>query len=96
MYANSLKDNADVFFFQVEDNHVIRYIPPREYTPMQKPRVKDLKNFGCLMVGAGSMDPSLLTKEYSNMFTENGIMPKKYLGRFLIRPSAALPPGKCI
>lgn len=82
-----------MFFFQIEDNHVIRYIPPEEYEPRQRPKVKLVKNFGCLMVGAGSSDPSLYTKEYSNMFTENGIMPKKYLGRFLIRPSAALPPG---
>lgn len=83
---------------QVEDNHVIRYIPPEEYTPMQIPAKKIkaelMKRYGCLMIGAGSTDPSLLTKEYSNMFTKHGIMPKKYLGRFLIKPEAALPSGK--
>lgn len=79
--------------FQIEDNHVIRYIPPKEFQPMQIPKVKNVKKWGCLMIGAGSTDPSLLTKEYANMFTENGIIPKRHLGRFLIDPMSAIPPG---
>lgn len=78
---------------QVDDNHVIKYMEPNEFNPAQKPRVKNLKKFGCLLVGAGSADPSLFTKEYCGLFTDSGVMPKRHLGRFLVTPSAKLLPG---
>lgn len=79
---------------QIEDNHVIKYIPPEEYQPSQTPRVKDISKFGCLLVGAGSADPSLFTKEYCGLFKESGVMPKRKLGRFLVSPNAKLLPGE--
>lgn len=78
---------------QVIDNHVIKYIPPEEYEPSHQPKCRNLKQYGCLLVGAESTDPSLLTKEYCGLFKDSGVMPKKNLARFLISPSAALVPG---
>lgn len=78
---------------QVDDNHVIKYIEPTEYNPAQPPKVKNLKRFGCLLIGAGSACPSLFTKEYCGLFKDSGVMPKRHLGRFLITPSAKLLPG---
>lgn len=78
---------------QVEDNHVIKYMAPDEYDPAQMPRVKNLRKFGCLLVGAGSADPSLFTKEYCGLFKNSGVMPKRHLGRFLVTPNAKLLPG---
>lgn len=80
---------------QVDDNHVIRYSEPDEYNPAQTPRVKNVSKFGCLLVGAGSADPSLFTKEYCGLFSDSGVMPKRYLGRFLVTPNAKLLPGWC-
>lgn len=76
---------------QVEDNHVIKYIPPGEYQPTQKPKHLRLHQYGCLMVGACGTDPSLFTKAYCGLFANTGVAPKKYLGRFIITPDAALP-----
>lgn len=47
------------FFFQITDNHVIKYIPPEEFDPPYKPysNISQKKNLGCLMVGAESTDP---------------------------------------
>lgn len=78
---------------QVEDNHVIKYYPPDEYQPAQKPRVKSLKRFGCLLVGSGAVNPALLTKAYCGLFKDTGVMPKKVLGRFLVTPNAQILPG---
>lgn len=78
---------------QVDDNHVIKYIEPTEYNPAQRPRVQNLQKFGCLLVGAGSANPSLFTKEYCGLFDESGVMPKRHLGRFIITPSSKLLPG---
>lgn len=78
---------------QVVDNHVIKYTPPQEYTPMQPTRIKNLSKFGCLLVGAVSIDPSLLTKNYASIFANSGVMPKSVLRRFFISPEAALLPG---
>lgn len=78
---------------QVEDNHVIKYIPPEEFHPMQMPKVKRLHRFGCLMIGACGTDPSMFTKAYCGLFADSGVAPKKHLGRFLVTPDAALPPG---
>lgn len=80
---------------QIEDNHVIKYFAPDEYNPAQKPRVKNLRKFGCVLVGAGSADPSLFTKEYCGLFRESGVLPKRHLGRFLVTPNAKLLPGSC-
>lgn len=81
---------------QIDDNHVIKYYGPDEYTPAQTPRVKNIKKFGCLLVGAGSADPSLFTKEYCGLFKDSGVMPKRYLGRFLVTPNAKLLPGNIL
>lgn len=80
---------------QVEDNHVIKYIPPGEYSPIHKPKHRNLDRLGCLMVGAVGTDPSLFTKAYCGLFANTGLAPKKYLGRFIITPDAALPSGQC-
>lgn len=78
---------------QIVDNHVIRYIPPGEYEPTQKPNVKNLNKYGCLLVGAESTDPTMLTKDYCGLFKDSGVMPKKVLSRFIVSPTAALLPG---
>lgn len=80
---------------QVQDNHVIKYIPPGEYQPTHKPKHKNLAKFGCLMIGACGTDPAMLTKEYCGLFAGTGVAPKKYLGRFIITPDAELPAGQC-
>lgn len=78
---------------QIVDNHVIKYIPPEEYNPVQKPNSRCLNKFGCLLIGAESVDPTKLTKEYCGLFKDTGVMPKKHLSRFLVSPTAALPSG---
>lgn len=78
---------------QVDDNHVIRYYEPNEFNPARKRRVKDPTRLGCILVGAGSADPSLFTKEYCGLFKESGVIPKRVLGRFLVTPNAKLSPG---
>lgn len=79
---------------QVEDNHVIKYIPPEEFEPSHKPKHVNLRKFGCLMIGACGTDPSMFTKAYCGLFANTGVAPKKYLGRFIVTPDAALPPGQ--
>lgn len=79
---------------QIDDNHVIKYTPPGEYNPAHLPHVKNISKFGCLLVGAGSADPSLFTKEYCGLFKDSGVMPKRHLGRFLVTDSAKILPGK--
>lgn len=95
IYPMWLKDGTKITttLLQVVDNHVIKYTPPEQYQPAQRPRVKNLKKWGCLLVGALSTDPTLLTKEYAGLFTNSGVMPKAVLHRFLISPEAALVPG---
>lgn len=78
---------------QVVDNHVIKYIPPEQYKPMQKPTVVNMNKYGCLLVGAESADPTLFTKDYCGIFRNPGVMPKKNLARFLVSPTAAIPSG---
>lgn len=89
------KDGSKILttMLQADDNHVIKYFDPSEFNPAQKPRVKNLQKFGCLLVGAGSADPSLFTKEYCGLFKDSGVMPKRHLGRFLITPNSKLSPG---
>lgn len=78
---------------QIVDNHVIKYTPPEEYVPTQPSKSKCLNKFGCLLVGAESVDPTTMTKEYCGLFRDSGVMPKKKLGRFLVSPEAALSAG---
>lgn len=78
----------------VEDNHVIKYIPPGEFNPTHVPKHRRLDRLGCLMVGAVGTDPAMFTKAYCGLFADTGVAPKKYLGRFIISPDAALPPGQ--
>lgn len=79
---------------QVEDNHVIKYIPPGDFHPTQIPKHVELNKFGCLLIGACGTDPSMFTKAYCGIFENSGVAPKKYLGRFIITPNAALLPGQ--
>lgn len=81
------------FRFKIVDNHVIKYTPPEQYVPAMKPAVKPVTKYGCLMIGAESTDPSLLTKDYCGIFKDSGVMPKKLLSRFHISPAAYIPPG---
>lgn len=94
-YPLWMKDGTKIrtTLLQIVDNHVIKYIPPAEFAPSQKPNVKQIKKFGCLMVGAESTDPSMFTKEYCGLFKDSGVMPKKMLARFIVSPASALPPG---
>lgn len=89
------KDGSKIMttMLQIDDNHVIKYSDPSQYNPAQPPRLKNVKKFGCLLVGASSADPSLFTKEYCGLFKDSGVMPKRHLGRFLITPGAELLPG---
>lgn len=80
-------------FFQIVDNHVVKYIPPESYTPARERLIEHRRKFGCLLVGAESQDPSYFTKEYCGMFTDSGVMPKKLLSRFYINTEAYIPPG---
>lgn len=91
------KDGTKILttMLQVHDNHVIKYIKPIDYNPTQKPRIQNLKKFGCILIGAGSANPALFTKEYCGLFKDSGVMPKLHLGRFLITPSAKMLPGLC-
>jgi len=80
---------------QVIDNHVIKYISPDDFDPPRKPYScpNHKKPLGCLLVGAESADPQYFTKQYCGLFYREGMMPKKFLGRFMISPEAALQPG---
>lgn len=78
---------------QIDDNHVIKYYEPNEYNAAEQPNIKNLKKFGCVLVGAGSADPSLFTKEYCGLFKDSGVIPKRILGRFFVTPDAKLSPG---
>lgn len=79
---------------QVVDNHVVSYTPPEEYTPhLRVPRFLRPNIYGCLLVGAESMDPQMYTKQYSGLFNKAGLMPKRVLARFMVSPEAAIQPG---
>ncbi|KAF5293102.1 hypothetical protein FQA39_LY13712 [Lamprigera yunnana] len=78
---------------QVLDNHVIKYYSPEEYDPPRKNPTRIKNKSGCLLVGAESTDPTVLTKEYCMLFKNTGVCPKKHLARFFINPIAKLAPG---
>lgn len=94
MWLNNGK-NVLTTLLQVIDNHVIKYIPPGEFDPPRKPYScpNHQKPLGCLLVGAESADPQYFTKQYCGLFYREGMMPKKYLGRFMVSPEAAIQPG---
>lgn len=78
---------------QVSDNHVIKYIPPEELAENDMKKKKRYREVGALIVGADSMDPRMVTKEYFSIFSTTGILPKKKLNKFLVTPNAKLAPG---
>lgn len=78
---------------QIVDNHVVKYTPPEEWRPAHVPKHKQLGKFGCVLVGAESTDPSLLTKEYCGLFKDSGVMPKRILSRFVVSPESELAAG---
>lgn len=78
---------------QILDNNVVKYYSPGEYDPPRKRHTLVRNKKGCLLIGAESTDPSLLTKDYCGIFKDSGVMPKKLLARFFISPDAILPPG---
>jgi len=99
-FANGKRVAATML--QVEDNHVVKYIPPEEFAETivgQKrnvPRITGRNkpiHLGCLVVGALSSDPQKFTKDYCGLFTESGVMPKKLLARFPVTPNALIQPG---
>lgn len=76
------------------DNHVIKYIPPEEWDPKIRTRhIIPKRKLGCLVVGADSVDPQTVTKQYCGLFSNAGVMPKRLLCRFAVSPDAALQPG---
>jgi len=95
-YANGTR--VATTMLQVEDNHVIKYIPPEDfektYLAQKKgiPKVGDTQ-LGSLVVGALSSDPQKFTKDYCGLFTDSGVMPKKILTRFPVTPNAIVQPG---
>ncbi|XP_015113943.1 39S ribosomal protein L3, mitochondrial [Diachasma alloeum] len=98
IYPMWLKNGKKVLttLLHVCDNHVIKYIPPEDWTPMIQPSRRPVlpkRKQGCLLVGADSVDPQKFTKQYCGLFTEAGVMPKRLLCRFMVTPNAALQPG---
>jgi len=99
-FANGTRVAATML--QVEDNHVIKYIPPEDFAKTmvgQKRSVPKIYGYntpihlGCLVVGALSSDPQKFTKDYCGLFTDSGVMPKKLLARFPVTPNALIQPG---
>ncbi|CAH0748816.1 unnamed protein product [Diatraea saccharalis] len=80
---------------QVVDNHVIKYIPPEEFNPMKTTELKwrEKRRLGCILVGSETIDPTTVTKDYTDLFSRVGMLPKKHLFRFMVSPEAALPTG---
>lgn len=80
---------------QVVDNHIIKYIPPEEFKPMKTSKVswKEKRRLGCLLVGSETVDPSTVTKEYCGLFNSVGMLPKRYLCRFMVSPHSQLATG---
>lgn len=87
----------------VEDNHVVRYIPPEDFikTTVAQRRLRPAgekdrqKGVGwpSLVVGALSGDPQKFTKDYCGLFTDSGVMPKKLMARFPVSANAVIQPG---
>lgn len=77
------------------DNQVIKYMPPEEFKPIKTTKInwREKRRLGCLVVGSETIDPCTVTKDYSNLFDKVGMLPKKFLCRFMVSPEAALPTG---
>ncbi|CAH1779915.1 unnamed protein product, partial [Owenia fusiformis] len=82
-----------VTLYQVLDNHVIRYTPPEEYIHTKGWKPKWKRPYGSLVVGALSVNPTMYSKPYNNLFLESGVPPKRKMTRFLVTPNAAIQPG---
>lgn len=95
IYPLWLNDGSKIMttLLQVLDNHVIKYMTPEEYDPPRKRHVEIRTRKGCLLIGAETTDPTLLTKDYCGIFKDSGVPPKKILARFFISPEAVLPSG---
>ncbi|BFG00047.1 39S ribosomal protein L3 mitochondrial [Drosophila madeirensis] len=79
---------------QIADNHVIKYMPPEECGPNKNPSSEHkLNKYGCILVGAESTNPTMLTKEYCEIFRGAGVAPKKNIMRFMVSPQGAIAPG---
>ena len=89
----------------VTDNHVVKFIPRSSYDQSymgqkdQRPlftgpsRVKGANIHGMLVVGSHSTDPQKYTKDYCGLFTDAGLMPKRFLARFPVTENALIQPG---
>ncbi len=89
-------------YFQIEDNHVVRYISKEDFLKTvvaerrQVPRImyKEMPvTQGNLVIGALSADPSKFTKDYCGLFTDSGVMPKKIMIRCPVTSNALIQPG---
>lgn len=54
---------------------------------------KEKQKYGCILVGAETIDPTRVTKDYSGLFDSVGMLPKRHLFRFIVSPNAVLPAG---
>jgi len=92
--------------FQILDCHVVNYTSPEEwdrqfsydkYRRISGTMLKALQEkrgiYGVQTVGALSCDPQRFSKEYSGLFTNAGILPKRKLTRYFVTPNAAVKPG---
>ena len=83
----------------VVDNHVVKFIPRALYDESYKGQMDQRPCFtgpgkkkgpnvhGYIIVGSHSTDPQKYTKDYCGLFTDAGLMPKRFLGRFPITGS---------
>ncbi|KAH9509531.1 54S ribosomal protein L3 [Bulinus truncatus] len=78
---------------KVLDNHVINYVPPEIYATYPSHLPHHRHRFGLQVVGALSSDPRQFSKPYNNLFLKAGVLPKRWLTRFLVTPDAAVQPG---
>lgn len=96
LYPMWLKNGKKVMttLLQVDDNQVIKYMSPEEYTPVKPSKYPQVKRkLGCLVVGSENINPQLITKEYYGVFKPTGVPPKRLICRFTVSPDAALEPG---
>ena len=79
---------------QVKDNHVIKAYTAEQYKDMViiQNRWK-WDGFGCLIVGTESDDPQNFTAQYSGLFTEAGVLPKRQITNMLVTDDALMLPG---
>jgi len=92
--------------FQILDCHVINYTSPEKwdeqfsyhkFSRISGRALRKLQEkrgiFGVQTVGALSCDPQRFSKEYSGLFTNAGLLPKRKLTRYFVTPNAAIKPG---